>query len=148
MEFYFWYYSCWLFNFLPCWLYQRSLKPILILGCDWKLSVGFIQTRHMYLLPIKVCGRLWWGWRLCGFTFHHQLIDWLQVNNPKFLLLIVLHFLSSGRIMALHIHWSINITDTSSFFESLIKVWFTHHSCWKKVCQVLVVKVWRFYPAV
>ena len=61
-------------------------------------------------LPPKVCGRLWRGYRLCGWNFHYQLIDWIQVNCPKFLLLIVFYIgLISGIRRKININLFINI---------------------------------------
>ena len=45
-------------------LYHRSLILKLVLGCDWKLSVGRIQNGHTNFLPPNDCGRSWRGWQL------------------------------------------------------------------------------------
>ena len=67
---------------------QSLLILKLVLGCDCKLSVVCIQTRHTDLMPPQVCGRSWRGCRLCGFTYHHQLIGWHKVNNLKVLVTV------------------------------------------------------------
>ena len=80
-----------------CFFYLRVLHLIghcslilkLFLGCVRKCSVGIIQTRHTALIPLQVCGRSWWGWRFFGISFHHQLIDRIQVNYTKFFKFII-----------------------------------------------------------
>ena len=72
-------------------LYQCLLIRIPVLGCDWKLPVGCIQTGYMDFLTPQTCERLWRGCQLCGWTFHHQLIDWLKRNNLKVLLFIIVN---------------------------------------------------------
>ena len=44
----------------------------LVLGCDWKLSVGLTQTGHMDLLPPQVYGSSWRGHRLSFTTCWRQ----------------------------------------------------------------------------
>ena len=43
---------------------QRSLILKLVPGCVRNVFVGRIQTGHMDLLSLKVCGRLWLGWQI------------------------------------------------------------------------------------
>ena len=82
---------------------QRSLILKLVLGCDWKLSVGHIQTGHAYFLPVQVCGRLCQGWRF--FLFH---------------LLQSIHLLASRQFLKfaifwwIFVDWFINITEYCS----------------------------------
>ena len=62
---------------------QRSLIMKIVLGCDWKLSVGHIQTIHTYLIPPRACPRSWWGFWFCDCTFWNQYIDWLQGSSSS-----------------------------------------------------------------
>ena len=57
---------------------QSSLILKLFLKCDYNFSVGRIQTRHIYFLPLQARGRSWQGCWFCSHTFHHQFIDWLK----------------------------------------------------------------------
>ena len=52
---------------------QRSFILKLVLGCDWKFSLGRIQTGHMDLLPSQACERLWWG--CCFFVITNVAIN-------------------------------------------------------------------------
>ena len=65
------------------WQYQRLLILKLFLGCDCKLLVGRIQTRHTDFLPPQVCGRLWRGFRLDIQTCSLQLIVYLDLRYPS-----------------------------------------------------------------
>ena len=80
---------CWLLIFLLYLLDEGSFILKLVLRCVRKLSVVRIKISHKYLIHPQVCGRSWQGWRFCYFTCCHQFIYWLQVNQPKFFLLIV-----------------------------------------------------------
>ena len=55
----------------------------LVLRCDWKLSVGRIQTGHTNLLPPQVCGRSWRECRLGVHTCLLQLIALLDIKHPS-----------------------------------------------------------------
>ena len=68
--------------------YQRSLILKISLGCDCKLSVVRIQTVHTYFLPPQSLVRFCWG-GLFFYTCSNQWTDWLQGNNLKVLLLII-----------------------------------------------------------
>ena len=48
-------------------------------------------TKHTYgFSSPHVCEMSWRGWWLCGRTYHCKFIDWIQVNDPNFSLLIVI----------------------------------------------------------
>ena len=51
--------DCW--HVCLYWLYQRLLILKLVPGCDWKLSVGCIQTVNTNLITPQIFGRLWLG---------------------------------------------------------------------------------------
>ena len=76
-----WVVDCW--PFFPHWTDQRSLNLKLVLGWDWKVSVGCIQTIHMYLLSAYVCGRSYIGCRLGVQTCLLQFIDLLYLKSPS-----------------------------------------------------------------
>ena len=77
------------------------------------LSVGNIQTGHTDLLWTQFCGRPGWWWLLCDYMCCHKHIDWIQVNHPKFLLLVVVCISFRGGIRytqsTLHKDWFTNI---------------------------------------
>ena len=84
---------------------QISLILKLFLECDWKLSVGRIQTGHKYFLHPQVCGRSWRGWRFLWLHLSPSIhsLDWRQFLNFDNFLWIV------G-------DWFINITEDCSLF--------------------------------
>ena len=91
----------------------------------WMINMPYSFWSFFVLVRTQkqICGRSWWGYQLYGCTAHHWLMDWLQVNHPKFLLLIIFYIsFISGRRRTLHIHWFINITGNTLSCESLIKV--------------------------
>ena len=65
------------------WSDQLLLILKLSLGCDYKFSVGHIQTGHIYFLTPQVCGSLCRGCRLCVYTCLLQLIDLLYLKSPS-----------------------------------------------------------------
>ena len=65
------------------WSGQHSLILKIFPVCVRKLSVGCIQTGHTYLLPLRVCGRLWLGWWLGVQTCLLQLIHLLYLKYPS-----------------------------------------------------------------
>ena len=50
---------------------QISLILKLVLGCARKLSVGCIYARHMYLLPLQVCGSSCQGYQFLLFCLSY-----------------------------------------------------------------------------
>ena len=71
--------------------------------CVRKVSV-IREIGHTSLLSLKVCGRLWQGFPFCGFTWHHQYTDWLQVNHLKILLLSFFSLFSWGEEELIYKH--------------------------------------------
>ena len=80
-------------------LHQRSLILTLVLGCVIKLSLGRIQTIHMYFLPLQVCGRSWRGIRslfispvvintLTRFKVFTQVGNWILIYKHHIRLLL------------------------------------------------------------
>ena len=117
---------------------QLSLILKLVLGRVRKFSVGRIQIGYTDLLPLQVCGRSWRGFQLCGCTFIHQFIDWIQVKHPKFFLLIVTYIiLSNKRRRRFAIYRFINMIKDSSFQESLSLFWLGIDICSEKF-----IKLW------
>ena len=63
---------------------------IIVLGCDWKVSVGHIQTGSKDLLPLQAWGRLWQGlclgvhycWRQSIVLLDLTLLSSSSQNNP------------------------------------------------------------------
>ena len=88
-----------------------------------------ISKPDMRIFFPQVCGRSWLWWQLCGFTCHHQFIGWLQVDHPKFFLLISISIICiSGR----------RIIGNSSF-RDILKLFF----CTKiTVSKLKLIKVW------
>ena len=78
-------------------------------------SLGLIQTRHAYFLPLKAWGRLWQGFQLCDHTCQHQFIDRHQVNYIKCTLLVVVYITSSVSVNSLS--WILN---TYSIIEGVV----------------------------
>ena len=85
------YYSfCWLLNCLVS-------NYCIIIDLYWnfstvvikKLYVACIQTIYADLLAPQACVRSWHVFRLCGCTFHHQLIVLFQLYHTYFFLVIV-----------------------------------------------------------
>ena len=62
------------------WSDQFLFIVILVLRCDGKFSVGWIQTGHMNFLPLRSWKRLSWGCQLCVHAFWHQFIVLICLN--------------------------------------------------------------------
>ena len=87
---------------------QCPLILKLVLGCDCNIYVGCIKTGHMDLIPPQDCGMMYQGFQCSSYTCYYQLIDWLQGNNIKILLLIFVN----------------------TCFRSWIIINFKHHQWW------------------
>ena len=64
------------------WSYNRSSILKLLFGCDWKLSVGHIQTVHVNLLPPQFFRRSWRFLWLVVQTCLLQFISLLELKSP------------------------------------------------------------------
>ena len=100
---------------------------LIVLRCDRKCSVVFIQARHMDLLPWQAWGRLCQWFRLCDWTCHHKLINWMHWNSTKFFLLIVVYIVSSSEEeIYKEGYWFIIITHKILFCYIVIRVWWSY----------------------
>ena len=72
--------------YLLCLLDRRSLILKISPGCVRKLSVDRIQIGFTDLLSLWVRGKTRRWCRLHDCNCHHQWIDWIKVNHPKFFL--------------------------------------------------------------
>ena len=70
--------DCWLVP--SCWSDKCSLILLLVLGCDFKFSVGHIQIRDMDFLPLPTWGKSWWGCRLGVTSCWRQLIVFIDIK--------------------------------------------------------------------